>query len=495
MSCVNEAAAPRHRTGADRRAVASAVAPPPVSTRGAHRAPAASRRGSSTLARIGQAGIAAALVVAFGLTAVNPVEAAPSQPVAAVPTMASEERDRLAAIEQTRDDLATVAAAVLARVDVTRLDAVQAQVPDEQLAAFLALADEVYQLNRRMSGQISVRSSYLDRLTPADPLGSPALSGGTDLTSSAADVPSSAADPSPSGADPSSSPSATTTIAAGVDGATTVAAAVDGAAADPSPAATVPTPDLEAFVDPASGALAIAGAVSPTFVDPDAVPLDAAARDDILAALPQTLPTDDTVAAALRDAVVALATAAADVSATAEANRVAAAAEQAAKEAAAKEAAEQAAALAAANAAEDARRKALPRSAEGYLNGEIPASALCHPTSNPSALLRCDAAKAFDAMDAAYAAAFGTHLVIGSSYRTYAEQVVCRATKGYMCADPGTSNHGWGLAVDLAGEGHHFGTPTHLWLEANAATYGWSLPAWAVQGGGKEEPWHWEFGV
>ena len=486
MSRVNEAAAARHRTGADRRAVASTVAPPPVSTRGAHRAPAAPRRGPSTLTRIGQGGIAAALLVAFGLAAVNPVQAAPTTFTLPVPILAMEARDRLAVIEQNRADLADVAAAVLARVDITRLDAVAAQVPADQLSAFLELSRQVDELSRQLRGGISVRSTYLDRLAPADPLaspGSPALSDGTELTPAAADL-------------PASSPTATTTDAATADAATadttTDTVTTDAATTSASSTDTAPTALVEAVVDEAPAALAIAGAVSPTFVDPDAAALDAAALDEILASVPQVLASDDAAAAALRDAVVALVTAAADVSAVAEANRAAAAAAAAQ---AAKEAAEKAAALAAATAAEDARRKALPRSAEGYMNGEIPASALCHPTSNPSALLRCDAAKAFDTMDAAYAAAFGSHLSIGSSYRSYEEQVVCRATKGNMCADPGTSNHGWGLAVDLAGEGHHFGTPTHLWLEANAGTYGWSLPAWAVQGGGKEEPWHWEFGV
>ena len=55
-------------------------------------------------------------------------------------------------------------------------------------------------------------------------------------------------------------------------------------------------------------------------------------------------------------------------------------------------------------------------------------------------------------------------------------------SKGGLAAQPGTSNHGWGSAVDLnfkVGKGNAL-----EWLKKNAATYGFTNIA--------REPWHWE---
>ena len=103
---------------------------------------------------------------------------------------------------------------------------------------------------------------------------------------------------------------------------------------------------------------------------------------------------------------------------------------------------------------------------------------------------------AFDAMNTAFRAAFGQNIGITDGYRSYDEQVACRAEKGSLCADPGTSNHGWAKAVDIgACCGVNTGTgPAFDWLTANAATFGWVHPGWAQPGGSKPEPWHWEFG-
>ncbi len=58
---------------------------------------------------------------------------------------------------------------------------------------------------------------------------------------------------------------------------------------------------------------------------------------------------------------------------------------------------------------------------------------------------------------------------------------------------PGTSNHGWALAVDLGGGINSFGTAQHVWMVANGPAYGWIHPTWARQGGGREEAWHFEY--
>jgi LAS superfamily LD-carboxypeptidase LdcB len=130
----------------------------------------------------------------------------------------------------------------------------------------------------------------------------------------------------------------------------------------------------------------------------------------------------------------------------------------------------------------------------GYPNGLIPPTALCGIGIGAHSL-RCDAAQAFQGLAAQFSAAFGRALCVTDSYRTFDEQVRLYGVKPALAAVPGTSNHGWGLAVDLCGGAQSFGTPEYAWLRANAGRYGWSNPAWAWPGNGREEPWHWEFAV
>ena len=128
----------------------------------------------------------------------------------------------------------------------------------------------------------------------------------------------------------------------------------------------------------------------------------------------------------------------------------------------------------------------------GYPNGLIPPSAMC-PIGVGSHQLRCDAAAAFRAMSAAYASSFGASICVTDSYRTYASQVRLYGEKPALAAVPGTSNHGWGLALDLCGGIQTFGTAPYAWMVANAGRFGFLHPTWADPGRGREEPWHWEF--
>jgi cell wall-associated NlpC family hydrolase len=132
------------------------------------------------------------------------------------------------------------------------------------------------------------------------------------------------------------------------------------------------------------------------------------------------------------------------------------------------------------------------RSWGGYPNGLIPPSAMC-PLGVAGHSLRCDAAAAYRAMSAAFASAFGTPICITDSYRTYAGQVKLYGEKPALAAVPGTSNHGWGLAVDLCGGIQTFGTAQYSWMTANAGRFGFLHPTWADPGRGREEPWHWEY--
>jgi hypothetical protein len=130
----------------------------------------------------------------------------------------------------------------------------------------------------------------------------------------------------------------------------------------------------------------------------------------------------------------------------------------------------------------------------GYPNGLIPPSALC-PLGVAGHALRCDAAAAWRAMSAAYRSAYGTPMCITDSYRGYASQVRLYGEKPALAAIPGTSNHGWGLAVDLCGGIDSYGSAQYAWMTANAGRFGFVHPTWADPGNGREEPWHWEYAV
>lgn len=129
----------------------------------------------------------------------------------------------------------------------------------------------------------------------------------------------------------------------------------------------------------------------------------------------------------------------------------------------------------------------------GYSNGNIPSEALCPLRYTRDHRLRADAAKAFNALTEASKASRGVPLCVTDSYRSYSEQVALYRRKPGLAATPGTSNHGWGVAVDLCGGVERFGSDAHEWMRANAPRFGWVHPSWARQGGSKPEAWHWEY--
>ncbi len=128
-----------------------------------------------------------------------------------------------------------------------------------------------------------------------------------------------------------------------------------------------------------------------------------------------------------------------------------------------------------------------------YPNGLFPGSALCPVWGAPGEQLSPRAAAAFSAMSQAYAAQTGTPLCITDSYRSYAQQISVKASRGRFAATPGTSRHGLGRAVDLCGGVDDFGSAAHHWMRQNAPLYGWFHPSWAEAGGSLPEPWHWEY--
>ncbi|UCN14256.1 D-alanyl-D-alanine carboxypeptidase family protein [Cellulomonas iranensis] len=393
--------------------------------------------------RVAQGGVALGLVMSMGAVVASAGAQEPTvvDDVAALVHAAT--TDVTDAEDQRTDELRAqavqAAQGVVEQVSLVRADAEQAAVPTEVLAELDAATE---QLRAAMEG-VDVPADVVDR--------TPNVSRDAERTSAEQD-----------GA-PAASPDATTTP----DATATPAPSSDPTSTATSDAATPDAPDAAA---PATDAPAT----------PAAEPSAAATGDPIADA---TLPdTSDPATTPLRTALDRVKQAAEVVRTTTEQKRAEAAAAEAAAAEAARVAAEQ-----------EAQRAAWKASLQGYANGKIPSSALCGVGFDKNALLRCDAAESLDALDAAFFAQFGTHLTVSDSYRSYAAQVACRANKGSLCATPGTSNHGLGVAVDLGGSVQSFGTAQHQWMRENAPTYQWTLPEWARATGSKPEPWHWEY--
>ena len=133
-------------------------------------------------------------------------------------------------------------------------------------------------------------------------------------------------------------------------------------------------------------------------------------------------------------------------------------------------------------------------STDGQSNGNLDPASLCPLWRAPGQRLRGDAAAAFERLSRLAVATRGGPLCVTDSYRSYSEQVALYRRKPGLAAVPGTSEHGWGLAVDFCGGIENFGSDAYDWMKANAGQFGWFHPSWAEPSGAKPEPWHWEFG-
>ena len=147
----------------------------------------------------------------------------------------------------------------------------------------------------------------------------------------------------------------------------------------------------------------------------------------------------------------------------------------------------------------------MPSDLKGVKNGRVPAKLLVKVNSGR---LHHQAAKAFHCMVIA-AKKDGISLGTVGHYRTFEGQEklfldryqttptgrVPKVTRQYQgktwylkkgkspSASPGTSNHGWGLAVDIANaSGERL-----KWLLKNAVSFGFS---WEVEEGPNAEAWH-----
>lgn len=129
-------------------------------------------------------------------------------------------------------------------------------------------------------------------------------------------------------------------------------------------------------------------------------------------------------------------------------------------------------------------RSGPPPELQAYGNGRIPADALA-PLGIGDHRLWEPAAHQFTALKAA-AERDGVTIGINSSYRSYEGQVEMVEryglySQGGRAASPGTSNHGWGLSLDLQLDDN-----AREWMRTHAAEYGFveDVP---------REPWHWTY--
>jgi len=133
----------------------------------------------------------------------------------------------------------------------------------------------------------------------------------------------------------------------------------------------------------------------------------------------------------------------------------------------------------------------------GVTNGNLPMSYL-GSTAN-GCVVYDEALASLKAMIAHAAADDITLRGIGC-YRDYAGQVAvrqdwCNRGRCDMAAVPGSSNHGWGKAVDFADQKGEltFDSIGYAWLKAWAGVYGWMHPKSMEPDGPIPEPWHWEW--
>jgi D-alanyl-D-alanine dipeptidase len=129
--------------------------------------------------------------------------------------------------------------------------------------------------------------------------------------------------------------------------------------------------------------------------------------------------------------------------------------------------------------------KGVPVELRAHGNGRIPASALSEVGGLDGHRLWTPAARSLEALRAA-AARDGVRIGVTDTYRPYDVQVDLVRRKGLysqggLAAVPGTSDHGWGIAVDL-----DLDDRAQAWMRTHGGRYGFveDVP---------REPWHWAY--
>lgn len=145
----------------------------------------------------------------------------------------------------------------------------------------------------------------------------------------------------------------------------------------------------------------------------------------------------------------------------------------------------------------DQRLAANLPSLHGYKNGLLPDDLLCKiPWDHAGHQTLCPALDSLSRLNDAFKAKFGMDLPILDGYRPLASQQAVHVSDPTMTAVPGTSNHGWGLAVDFDWDMFaNFDDPQVVWMIENGPKFGWRHPACLGKDTDRPEPWHYEFGT
>ena len=129
-------------------------------------------------------------------------------------------------------------------------------------------------------------------------------------------------------------------------------------------------------------------------------------------------------------------------------------------------------------------------------NGKIDQRALvAMPWDTEKTLIAAPAAASLNKLNAAFKKEFGKNLSIDLAYRTRATQDFYWVDLGpYIAARPGTSNHGWGTAVDFPETyDYSFRGKYYKWLKKNSHKFGWVHRKNLEEGSPYAEAWHFEF--
>ena len=139
-------------------------------------------------------------------------------------------------------------------------------------------------------------------------------------------------------------------------------------------------------------------------------------------------------------------------------------------------------------------------------NGELPSDALVRIDSqyaHPATYLLPEVVDDFNRMAKAYFEHFKKKFPVTETYRSFPAQVDVKRRKPKKAGTPGTSFHGWAMAMDWGSHGFH--TAAYKWQLANGEKYNWINPCWARKKGSvsckdaicsgkpcgtKEEAWH-----
>jgi LAS superfamily LD-carboxypeptidase LdcB len=151
-------------------------------------------------------------------------------------------------------------------------------------------------------------------------------------------------------------------------------------------------------------------------------------------------------------------------------------------------------------------QKSLTLNGQKVFNGEIP-DAFLEKLDFSGIKLERHAARKLNQMNVEFKAKFGQNIQMNGGYRTFNTQneifdwplfdIIGKGRKlgtngGTAAAKPGTSQHGWGLAIDTSGMGDK-GSAKFDFLEQIGPKYGWFNPSWAKKLGAGHEPWHREY--